>query len=383
MRRQGNALPAVLPSLLFLAIAFGGSIARGDEAAEPGEGAGVPLRTHVPVRQYPAAMELEDAEPGEAWPGGMASSAGPSGAGAQLPTPAPTAPEHRLRVPFQLSAYAQVQSGTSDALKLRRARVRAIGRIGTMWTYRLEGEFANAPFLLDAEARLGLRTYLNITAGQFKVPFSQESQWMDAALPMVDRAQVVNKLAPGRDNGSNGRDIGVEASGSFPLRGKTGMEYSLGVFNGRGINTTAGNSRKDMASRLAVRPVERLTFAGDYYHGHLDGTDRPRDRADAEYRYDGRQLLLMGEFIRAKDDTLHRQGWYALEGWKFSPKWQGLFRVDAYIADRSAKNDTTTIYLGGVNWAMNKHLRFQLNGGYQDKKSAWSPDVVSQVQVSF
>lgn len=304
------------------------------------------------------------------------------------PNQAPThLPEGLPRLPLRITGYGQVQwtsqPGSNSTFRLRRARVRVTGDIGNMGIYWLELDAVNSPALLDAYATIGPRPYLKFTAGQFRIPFSQESLWSSANLPMVDRAQVVNQLVPGRDNGSNGRDIGADLTGSYNVRGHTGVDYAIGVFNGNGIDKTASNNHKNIAARLVARPVAGLSFAGDYYNGNTGPAETSRDRAGAEYRYERQPVLLMGEFIRGSDGALHRYGWYALQGWQFSPKWQGLIRVDSANANTAVKNNTTTIYLGGLNWLMAKNLRFQLNAGSHEQKSAWKPDLLSQLQFSF
>lgn len=304
------------------------------------------------------------------------------------PNQAPThLPEGLPRLPFTITGYGQgqwtSQPGTNSTFRLRRARLRVTGDIGNMGIYWLELDAVNSPALLDAYATIGPRPYLKFTAGQFRIPFSQESLWASANLPMVERAQVVNDLVPGRDNGSNGRDIGADLTGSYNVRGNAGVDYAFGVFNGAGINKTATNNHKNIAARFVARPVAGLSFAGDYYNGNTGPAETSRDRQGAEYRYERRPLLLMGEFIQGNDGPLHRYGWYALQGWQFSPKWQGLIRVDSFDANTAVKNSTTTIYLGGLNWLMAKNLRFQLNAGSQDQKNTWKPDLLSQLQFSF
>ena len=83
-----------------------------------------------------------------------------------------------------------------------------------------------SPLLLDAYAVYKPLSFLRITAGQFLIPFSRENtETPDRDLLTVDRSQVVNALVARSGDGSNGlqdsignqngRDIGIQASGTF------------------------------------------------------------------------------------------------------------------------------------------------------------------------
>jgi len=398
MRNPGNLLRSVF-ILIFISVSVSGAApAWASDSPQLDQLLNILVRKRILTAQEAASVRSAAAEPQTPLPAAAdSSSTAPAEALAEardrLTAPPPPqdssiAPrENPLRLPFRISGYGQgqwtSQPGAYSTFRLRRARLRVIGDIGKMGFYWLEFDAVNSPSLLDAYATLGPKPYLKLTAGQFRIPFSQESLWSSANLPMVERSQVVNELVPGRDNGSNGRDIGADLAGTHNFTSRTGVDYAFGVFNGDGINTTADNNRKNIVARLAARPAPGLAFTGDYYHGNTGPGETSRGRGGAEYSYQWRPLMVMGEFIRGNDGTLHRHGWYALERWQFSPRWQGLFRVDSYDANTAVKNDTTSIYLGGLNWLPEKNLRFQLNVGAREQKAVWKPDLLSQMQFSF
>src|ERR1700761_3358759 len=157
------------------------------------------------------------------------------------------------------------QTGVNDAFDLHRARLDAKGNITDQWSYEVYTEFAATTKLLDAYTAYKLADYLKLTAGQFKIPFSYESLTSDSQLDFIDRSQVVEALA-GRSKDvigqQNGRDIGIQASGSFAkLNGLYLFDYTVGVFNGAGYDvTTDNNNHKDFAGRLGVHPIKNLDF---------------------------------------------------------------------------------------------------------------------------
>jgi len=295
--------------------------------------------------------------------------------------------ENNSKLPFRISGYGQVRwtslPGAGSTFQLRRARISLDGGIHKIASYKIQVEALNTASLLDAYLQFKPADYANLTFGQFKIPFSQENLISSSDLLTIERSQVVNSLVPGRDNGSNGRDIGADVSGSYGFSRSAGVDYALGVFNGAGIDRKDDNNRKDFAARLAIRPFGGLSFAGDYYNGAAGAGEIERDRHGAEIAYRYHPLTLQGEFIWGQDGAIHEQGWYGLAAWRFSTKWEGVFRTDAFDPDRSKANNMTSTYITGFNWYFATHLKWQLNEGAQNQQSKLRNVFLSQLQFRF
>jgi phosphate-selective porin OprO and OprP len=295
--------------------------------------------------------------------------------------------EGNPKFPLKISGYGQVRwsslPGAGSTFQLRRGRISLDGDIHKIARYKIQVEALNTPALLDAYLQLKPASYANFTFGQFKVPFSQENLIPSSGLLTVERSQVVNSLVPGRDIGSNGRDIGADFSGSYSFSRSAGVDYAAGIFNGAGIDRKDDNNRKDFAARLAVRPFHGLSFAGDYYNGDAGTAEVTRDRQDAEFAYTYRPLTLQGEFISGRDRAIHEQGWYGLAAWRFSEKWEGVFRADAFDPDRAKTGNITSTYIGGFNWYFATHLKWQLNEGAQSQQNRLRNVFLSQLQFKF
>lgn len=291
------------------------------------------------------------------------------------------------KLPFTISGYGQIQwtslPGSGSTFQLRRGRISLDGDIHKIASYKIQVEALNSPALLDAYLQIKPARYANLTFGQFKIPFSQENLISSSDLLTIERSQVVNSLVPGRDIGSNGRDIGADLCGSYGLSHSAGVDYAFGVFNGAGIDRKDDNNRKDLAARLAIRPFNGLSLAGDYYNGAAGTAELARDRQDAEIAYTYRPLTLRGEFIWGRDGAIHEQGWYGLAAWRFSEKWEGVFRADGFDADRSKSENTTTTYIAGFNWYFATHLKWQLNEGAQKQKDRLRNVLLTQLQFKF
>jgi len=103
----------------------------------------------------------------------------------------------------------------------------------------------------------------NLKAGQFKSPFTLESQLVPATLETASYSRTIANLVGyageddvlRRQNGKNnfGRDMGIMASGELiPLSTHHLIQYSAGLFQGTGVTTSAPKNNRDFAGMLLV-----------------------------------------------------------------------------------------------------------------------------------
>jgi hypothetical protein len=248
-----------------------------------------------------------------------------------------------------------------DSFSLRRARVALSGELVKHLKFRLNVDVVKSPILLDAEVEFEPSKILGLRFGQFRLPFSLESFTSTADLDMVNRTSVVDALAPGRDNGSSGRDIGAALYGSCSI-----LEYTFGFFNGSGINKTDTNSHKDWGGRVVIRPFKFLAVGGSFYRGRqsASATDPllKRDREGLEAAILYRRASLTGEYIHAVDDLVSKAGWYVQAGFFALPgKLQGLVRYETLDLDRSTAGDAKNVIALGVNWFILGRTKLQVN----------------------
>src|SRR6185312_1573774 len=126
---------------------------------------------------------------------------------------------------------------------LQRARVNVQLQLTKYFIARFELELTGVPALQDAYLESDVFPWLTIRAGQFLVPFLQTFQFSEMNISFLDRQIFIPQsnehpflsyLTP--------RDIGLSLSG---LVGNTSLssslpvfEYALGMFNGKGPNST-------------------------------------------------------------------------------------------------------------------------------------------------
>ncbi len=270
---------------------------------------------------------------------------------------------------FQVHGYIQGRStnqeGTSDRLEIRRARLMLSGDPLSKLSYTFQVDFVKQPYLMDAALTWKFSRSFRLTGGQFKIPFSAESLISDNLNIPIARARAVNGLAPGRDTGVQGRDVGVQFAGTLYQGKGPLLEYAAGVFRGQNLVNAPTAHYPAAAGRVMLHALQELTVGGDWYASFSAPAAREKRRSDAEASYDHGPIHLRGEQIWARDGTLERRGGYVLGGWRLTPHWEPLARADWLTTNIRKANSTSTAYLAGVNFYWGKHVKVGANAGAQ------------------
>jgi len=274
--------------------------------------------------------------------------------------------------------------GSTNSFEIRRARLIFDGRLTDSVGYQVQLDGVK-PQLLDAKVDFILFHPLRITVGQFKIPFSSESYTADNLLSFIERSTVVNSFSPGRDNGSNGRDIGMQLSGkTLRFHGTDRVEYFAGVLNGAGINIKDDNHYKDVAARLVLRPLKQFAVIGNYYNGATGIKEAGRERTDLEINLTQGRISTAVEYIWGHDGPVHRRGWYAQSAYHASRRWEALFRFDKF----DPRQHTATLtalnnYVVGTNFFLNPYITLQANYERQQDLIARRSTNVVLLQTQF
>lgn len=272
----------------------------------------------------------------------------------------------------QISGFVNIRyqyngSDETNSFDLRRARINLQGNIVKPLTYRFQVEFANNPKILDAYLQWKINDYLNIRAGQYKIPFSLENPYSPTNLEVMDNSLVISGLSGYADVSgisANGRDIGAGVNGSFFNRdGYSIVNYSLGVFNGAGINRSDANRAKDFSGMLSVNPIRALSIAGYHYNGRTgaQGETFKRIRMGFGAKYDDGIWLVRSEYIWGKTGDMKSEGAYAVFGYHVHRMIQLIAKYDYFKRDLADKDTCQHNYTGGVNFIPLKYLRIQVN----------------------
>ncbi|MHB8095203.1 MAG: porin [Candidatus Aminicenantales bacterium] len=266
---------------------------------------------------------------------------------------------------FKLSGYTQVQytgwDTGNDSFFIRRSRISLGGGIIKNMQLKVQVDLAKTPTLLDAYIDYSFNKYLSVRVGQFQVPFSLESLTGSGAVDTINRSQPEEKLVPGRDNGALSRDAGVMVFGTYAL-----VDYSVGLFNGSGINKNDANSHKDIGGRVVVHPVKVLAVGGSFYKGKqgasTDAALVTRDKYGLEAAFILPRVSVKAEYFAAKDDLIDRNGWYVQGGYFVLPKKvQAILKYETVDMNRDLALDGVDRYTAGLNWFIAANTKIQVN----------------------
>jgi hypothetical protein len=274
--------------------------------------------------------------------------------------------------------YSDADEGP-DGFDIRRARLDFRGTVSPAVDYRIHAEFAGNPKLLDVYVNWHAADAFSIRAGEFKIPFSLENPYSAYAYEMVDNSMVITGLCGYSDVSgisASGRDIGVNFHGKFlTVSDYSLFEYSLGIFNGNGINVSDNNRRKDFSGTLTAHPLKEISLSVSHYYGSAgpQGETFRRIRTGTGARYDNNKLLIRGEYICGMTGNMDSDGYYLVAGYFVHPKVQTLLKYDYFQRDVSVKETRQTNYIVGINYFPLRNFHFKLN--YSRRTVAGSPDI--------
>ena len=253
-----------------------------------------------------------------------------------------------------------------DGFALNTVRLRLRGaayRVG----FFVQTDFTRSPALLDAQLDLPVTPNATIVAGLFKAPFSRGELTSSMRLPFLERARVVNALAPSRQIG-----ISLEAD-LVPER----LQFIGGVFNGNGRRFGLNdNDALLYAGRLAgIVPLEDGELQIGTNATYSQDANLPLSPVAASFSgrrflfgidalLQWQQWLVGGELITAALDptgqsSFYPTGYYTTVGYTFQEQHQLLLRVDAFDRDRGPEVDEQLIL--GYNFFWTDALKLQAN----------------------
>lgn len=288
---------------------------------------------------------------------------------------------------------------TNGGFDLRFVRLYADGRIYNDFYYKFQLEVNGAPGedkgprVVDAFIEWQKFDFLRVKLGQFKRPFGFENPYSPLKVGYGCYSQATMKLASiGDRNGehkSSGRDLGVQLQGDLlpAADGHKWIHYQLGFFNGQGINHADKDHHKDLIGGLWISPIKDLAIGGFGWNGkytnekynatpeanQLKSVKRVRWGVGMKYESDwtvrGEYMSSVGGKVTNAAAPDRSDAWYATVGVPVTKDLKFYARYDCY-RDSKQWNSLRTDYGISGNYALGKHLLFQLNYTFTDDRSA-------------
>lgn len=300
--------------------------------------------------------------------------------------------------PILLSGYIQLRytdaPGTANPFQVKRLRFVADALLTDKIDLYIQIDPTLSPNpLLDAYIQFKPRREVRVRAGQFKVPFSGESLTADERTISIERSIVVNSFSPGRDNGQQGRDLGLMFLGN--AGGETGpsVEYSVALLNGSGIYNVQSNRQKAGVGRVILHPFGGASIGGDYYVGKepLPGAPAARSqlvvkqRQEVEGGYRNGHFVSWAEYLWGHDGRIDRSGGYGIAAYRVNSRWETFARLQRYNAYHDRRGSITRMYEAGANYYITRLIRLQADYGVKKTPThgTFSQVVLAQVQAEF
>ena len=252
---------------------------------------------------------------------------------------------------------------------------------------------------------------LKIRVGQYKQPFMLENIYIPTILGTLNMTEGTRYMAgiagDPLQTGMVGRDLGIMATGSL-LRQKNGkhlMEYSLGIFNGAGLNQRDNNQAKDVIGMIQVYPLRGLQLTSSFIlgRGHamnaspygdvIQGENYSRQRWSAGAEWKDKRIYLRSEYTLGWNAGIKSRAFYA-EGWyKMLPKFDVVLNFDhlnrhtglSLTERQSLRSHTQSFnYTFGFQWWFLRHCRIasQFVYGHRDMGKD-TKQWVTQFQFAF
>jgi len=288
---------------------------------------------------------------------------------------------------------------STNTFTFKRARIGVRGKVLNDFSYYFMLEASpfiggvGSAYLMDAFVAWEKYNWARIAVGSFKQPFGREVVTPCNNLTTIDRAIVSDQLvAPQRDYG-----IMVLGGNKYNRFG-----YQVALMNGRGLNVTDNNSKKDMIGRATYQVFDFMSLGASFRYGYPNNDDDTRTTYGADILLKFNNLHIQGEYIQDEGDYNRaagggcgsepmelgekRAGAYGMI-W-YDTKWdlQPVFKYEYFDQDLDIKDigyqERMTL---GVNYFFNDKIRLQIN--YQANIETYinidNDKFLAQIQVKF
>lgn len=309
--------------------------------------------------------------------------------------------------------YNRANGVDKNALDVQRIILMADAHINKQLSFFLMYDAVKSE-LHEYYAQYEFAPYAKLRVGQYKQPFTLESTLSPTYMSTIQYDPSVLYLAGIATDPLMGnhvaRDAGVMFTGDFLNNGKRNLfNYSIGVFNGPGMNQKENNNQKDVAGMLQYKPTENLLLEGSFLAGtgHAlaaspfgafpQGYNYSRHRWNIGVEAKWSPLYMRAEYIQGYDGGIHSRGGYVnmlcriFENCDLILNWDNLDKntrtsreeqAALYNASRFVTRINT--YTTGLQWWFHKRCRLQGQFIYSDPRVGKpTREFITQLQLVF
>lgn len=193
------------------------------------------------------------------------------------------------------SKYEYNIDSSISAFVVRNARYGVSGKLNPQVGFKAEIDLSDEGKIkmLDAYVNWLPINNLEVTLGQFKVPFSTDNIRSPHEIAFANRSFMSKRVS------SELRDLGGMLTYNF--KEHLPMKFFLGLFNGYGVNQPLRTEMKNYASRLEIEPIKNLTLSSCIYGGQLNTDDVFMYNLGFDYKLGN--LVIDGEMANRNTST--------------------------------------------------------------------------------
>lgn len=214
---------------------------------------------------------------------------------------------------------------------------------------------------------------LKILVGQQKTPVTEEGYRSSSKVDMVERSII------GRTYGDK-RDIGALLADSHDY-----FDYTVGIFNGSGLNRPDENNEKSVAGHFIVKPVKEFALGAFGQVGSTGTEEDDQDRWGFDTQFEKSVFSIKSEYARGKDVTTDSHGFYVQPGVFLAENVQAVARYDWFDPNEDQSDDTIKEISGDINYFIYKHnAKIQVEYMRRNNDAATNKNVfLTNFQVLF
>lgn len=242
---------------------------------------------------------------------------------------------------------------------------------------------------------------LKLRIGQYKQPFTLESVMSPTILNNISYDPSVLYMAgiatdPCQGN-HVGRDAGIMFTGDL-VNYKTWklLNYSIGVFNGTGMNQKENNTQKDVIGMLNVTPLKGLMLSSSFilgtghaqsdspYGAFKTGDNYKRNRWAGGFELKTSPLYVRSEYMIGNDGGIHSHGYYADFEAHVLPKFDIVGDYDYLKKNNDLDGSVVRTYMAGFQYWIYKRCRILSQYVHtQPKAGNITNALITQFQIGF
>jgi len=296
--------------------------------------------------------------------------------------------------------YTNVGGIESNAFDITRIILMANAEITPKLSFFIMHDAAKSE-LHEYYAQYAFSPALKLRIGQYKQPFSLESLLSPTVLNNIGfDASILYMAGIATDPCAGnhvGRDAGIMLTGeAVKYHDWNLLNYSLGVFNGPGMNQKENNSQKDVIGMFNITPLKGVMVSTSFIlgtgHAQADnefgafkaGANYKRQRWTCGTEIKTDPIYLRSEYLIGNDGGIHSTGYYLDTEFHVAKHFDIVADYDYLKKNNDLSDSTQHNYMIGAQYWLFKGCRILSEFVYKNPKVGNDTKMwVTQFQVKF